>query len=732
MVMLTINNKEVEGNEGDTILEVAEAADIYIPTLCNHPQLPPFGSCRMCLVKVQDMQNYVPACTTPIDEGMVVYTDIEELKRLKRNILELILCDHPSACIVCDDRELCFKYHKDPEKAGTTTGCRFCPNKDDCELYEIADHLDIKDLRLEVRYKELPIHRDDFFIERNYNLCILCGRCVRECREIRGVSAVAFTERSHKATVGTAFDKPLIESECIFCGACIDVCPTGALSEKALKWGGKAEKITSTTCMLCPFGCNINVESRRERVMNVWSPRENINEGQLCMKGRFIIPPLMNSPNRARHPMIRKNGTLQPVSWEKAIAYAAEHLMKYNGGEVGIGVSSWLTNEDAYLLQKFARGVMGTDNLLPISSMIQGVARPLAENFGFCGPTGTIEKLDTADTILIIGTDLNLSAPVLLVPTYRAKTRGATVIMIGTNTTKVPKYVDTYVSPKKYRSFFTEVMKKMEKEKENPEGDSGKVAEALKHGNTVIIFGPGLTGEDGAETVKILSDTLSQKHITVLPAWDGGNLQGILDMGAVSGILPGQHSLSSEDAKTRIEHLWNLPIAESTGKQENMKVLYLTEPVSSVPENVEFLVLHTIFDTDLAERADVVFPTTAFTEMEGTVTNLEGRVQRVTQCTNPPAMAMSPWRAITNLAEAMDASGFEYEAVSEVTDEIFQCIPEMDIGIYSRQKKKSEQLSIGEDEIPPPHGELGYGGTYLGDLVKDFDAIVSYWRSNNE
>jgi hypothetical protein len=209
MVTVTIDGKKVSGKDGQTVLDLATAADIYIPTLCHHPKLAPFGACRMCLVKVEGMRNVVPACCTPVTEGMMVKTDDEELRGLRKNILSLILSEHPSGCIVCEDRELCFKYHAEPQKAGCCTGCKTCPNMEGCELYRVAERMGIKEIGVRIEYKDIPVKRDDPFMDRDYNICILCGRCVRVCDEIRGAGAIAFTSRSQKATIGTAFDKPL-------------------------------------------------------------------------------------------------------------------------------------------------------------------------------------------------------------------------------------------------------------------------------------------------------------------------------------------------------------------------------------------------------------------------------------------------------------------------------------------------------------------------------------------
>ena len=171
--MMRINGKEVPCAKGQSVLDVAAAAGIYIPTLCNHPHLPPFGACRICLVKVEGMRWFNPACTTPARDGMVVQTEDEELQALRRSILALTLSEHPNSCIVCKDKALCAKYNVCPTKAGRVTGCNLCPAKETCELKKVADYLKLEDVGYELDYHYYPLERKDPFYDRDYNLCIL-------------------------------------------------------------------------------------------------------------------------------------------------------------------------------------------------------------------------------------------------------------------------------------------------------------------------------------------------------------------------------------------------------------------------------------------------------------------------------------------------------------------------------------------------------------------------------
>jgi predicted molibdopterin-dependent oxidoreductase YjgC len=713
MVNVTLDGKTFQANEGQTILEVAKAADIYIPTLCNHPKLAPFGACRMCLVKVEGMRSVVPACTTPVAEGMKVTTSDGELVDLRQSILELILSEHPSACIVCEDRELCFKYHREPQKAGSCTGCKTCPNLEGCELYKVAETLGIKNIGVKIEYKNIPVRRGDPFLDRDYNICILCGRCVRVCDELRGESAIAFTQRSKEATIGTAFDKPLLDSGCVFCGACVDTCPTGALSEKRTKWGGKADAISQSVCLLCPAGCSLFVESKFGRVLNSRPTSGGPSDGQLCSLGRFCLPPLVNFSRRLEYPMVRKGSVLQPVSWEAALARAAEKLRSYKPDEIGIVVSPSLTNEAGYLLKRFANEVLHTDNLVLASRMASPAADGLMAATGNAGPIGTIADLASAQSILVVGSDPELDAPVLLPPIYQAKKRGASVLYAG-NVAKLPRYVDLHATPGNLLEFLAEVARKafpaqavaMGLSHSNLPAPEARLAhemgERIAKGRLAIVFGPQIAGPDGARTVALLAAMASHTGGALLPAWDGGNVQGMLDLGITGGV-PGK-----------------------------LRALYLTQPIEKIPGGVELVILQDIYRSDLMDKAEVVLPASAFTETDGTATSLERRVQRVVKCAGLPKMSQEDWAIISKLATAMGGQGFGFASASEVTDEMLKAHPAMKLGLTEGQPSV-KAVDIGAIPHSAPETLVAdrgirHRGAPVREMVDDYDRLLVKWR----
>lgn len=355
--VMTINGKNVSFTPGETILDVARRSGIYIPTLCARADLPSTGSCRLCLVKVEGMRGYATSCTTPAEKGMVVTTNSPEIEKLRRGILELILSEHPSACLVCPIRETCEKFNAPSSKTGRVTGCNMCPNRDTCELRQLVEYLGLQDIRYPILYKDFPLERDDPFMDRDYNLCILCGRCIQVCRKNLGISAISFVQRGHDTKVGTSFEKLHVDGDCRFCMHCVDVCPTGALSVRGSKWYGYPEKETPVTCILCERGCELVVDTKWDKIMGAHPVRDmSAGEREYCVKGRCCLPGLFNSPERLKYPaMRREDGKFVYTDWDTALKNLSDVLSAYKPHEIALLSSSHITDESAYAFHEFAR-----------------------------------------------------------------------------------------------------------------------------------------------------------------------------------------------------------------------------------------------------------------------------------------------------------------------------------------------------------------------------------------
>lgn len=340
MMNLTINGKRIAVPDNATILDAARRNDIYIPTLCDDPRLEPHGGCRLCLVQVKGMPRLVSACTTPAAEGMEVETTNEQIEHQRRTIVELLLSDHPNDCMVC-------------ARAG------------DCTLQELAYFYDLRANRFYGERRQYTKKDLNPFIARDMDKCILCGKCVRVCEEIQGLGAIDVTGRGFTAKVSPPFEKDL---DCEFCGQCVSLCPTGALIGKQSLGKGRQMDVkkVETVCGYCGCGCNLTLHTSRNEIVRVTSRPDTVNEGWLCVKGRYGQS-FINSPDRLTTPLIKKEGKFAPASWDEALGYIAERMgaIKEKHGPDAIGglSSARCTNEENYLFQKFIRAVIGTNNV---------------------------------------------------------------------------------------------------------------------------------------------------------------------------------------------------------------------------------------------------------------------------------------------------------------------------------------------------------------------------------
>jgi formate dehydrogenase alpha subunit len=342
-IQVTIDGREVTVPAGTTILDAARDLGIDIPTLCHHETLSPAASCRLCVVEVEGRPNLMPACATELVDGMSLQTESEAVVEARKLILDLLLSDHPLACITC-------------EQSGG------------CTLQEYCYRYGVEASTFEGDKRKLPIESDNPMIERDMNKCILCGKCVRVCAEVQVTNAIDFTERGFESQIAASFDNPLATDFCRFCGQCADICPTGAIANKQLKgtrtWD--REKVR-TTCPFCGVGCNFDLNVAGGKVLGVTAAYDApANQGSLCVKGRFHTD-LIYSPDRITTPLIKKDGVWEKATWDEALELVARRLLEIRGehGNLSVGVlsSARCTNEENYLLQRLTRAGLNTNSI---------------------------------------------------------------------------------------------------------------------------------------------------------------------------------------------------------------------------------------------------------------------------------------------------------------------------------------------------------------------------------
>ena len=397
MITLTIDGIEVEVEKGATILDAAEKAGVRIPTLCHDKRLIPFGSCRMCVVELKGRPGRLtPACFNPARNGMEVITSSPAVVESRKMQLQLLLRTHPLDCPVCE--------------AGGF-----------CDLQDLVYEYGVDSLPFPRVDPGFPVENRSKFIKRDMARCIRCGSCVRICNEVQGVNEISFVNRGIETEIGPDFGRPLY---CEFCGQCVSVCPVGALVNKPLD--GKAVvrswemKRTDTTCSFCALGCRLTLDTAvvrgKEKIIQVESCFDSgSNEGNLCVKGRYGWP-YVSSDKRLTRPLVRKGDRLVETSWDEALLEAGTLLrdIKNTSGPDALAVlgGARLTNEEAYALQRFARGVMGAPNLDHGAGAYRPLTHGIASIIGYPGAAGNMKDIREADVILAVCGDFKNTHPV--------------------------------------------------------------------------------------------------------------------------------------------------------------------------------------------------------------------------------------------------------------------------------------------------------------------------------
>ena len=730
LITLQIDGVEVTVPEGTSVLRAAAEADINIPKLCASDNLEAFGSCRICAVEIEGRRGTPASCTTPVEAGMQVNTQTDKLARLRRNIMELYISDHPLDCLTC-------------------------PSNGDCELQDMAGAVGLREVRYGFKGENhLDAQKDESnpYFTFEPSKCIVCSRCVRACEEVQGTFALTISGRGFDSTVSPGQDQPFLDSECVSCGACVQSCPTSTLMEKSVIDAGQPEHSVVTTCAYCGVGCSFKADMKGSEVIRMVPYKDGqANHGHSCVKGRFAFG-YATHEDRITQPMIRDSidQPWQEVSWDEAISFAAERLrsIQADHGRESIGgiTSSRCTNEETYLVQKLIRAAFGNNNTDTCARVCHsptgyGLKTTLGESAG----TQTFDSVMHADLVMVIGANPTDAHPVFGSLLKRRLREGAKLIVVD------PRRIDLVKSPhvetqhhlklrpgsnvafvnamahvivtegledsafiaerceeqayQAWRTFISEP----QHAPEQTEAITGIPADELRSaarlyaqaGNAAIYYGLGVTEHSqgssmvmGIANLALATGNIGREGVGVNPLRGQNNVQGSCDMGSFPHELPGYQHVADDAVRSRFEARWNVELDNEPGLRiPNMfdaaldgtfRGLYCqgediaqsdpnTSHVEAALKALDCLIVQDIFLNETAKFAHVFLPGSSFLEKDGTFTNAERRINRVRKVM-PPLAGKADWEATMLLSNALGYP-MDYQDPSEIMDEIAALTP---------------------------------------------------------
>ncbi len=729
-VTLTIDGVSVSVPEGTSIMRAAMDMGTEIPKLCATDSLQSFGSCRLCLVEIEGRNGTPASCTTPVAPGIVVKTQTERLKALRKGVMELYISDHPLDCLTC-----------------AANG--------DCELQTQAGAVGLREVRYGYaganHFDEVKDQSNPYFTYDPAK-CIVCNRCVRACEEVQGTFALTIDGRGFESRVAAGQDQPFLESECVSCGACVQACPTATLTEKSVIEIGLPEHSAVTTCAYCGVGCTFKAEMRGEELVRMVPYKDGkANHGHSCVKGRFAWG-YATHRDRILKPMIRASISepWREVSWEEAIAYTASEFKRiqvaYGKRAIGGITSSRCTNEETYLIQKLIRGGFGNNNVDTCARVCHSpTGYGLKTAFGTSAGTQDFDSIDEMDVMLLIGVNPTDGHPVVASHMKKRLRGGAKLIVIdprridlvrtphieadyhlplkpGTNVAILTALAHVIVTEGLVNEAFVRercdwsefqdwaaFVSEPRNSPEEVEKISGVPADLIRGaarlyatgGNAAIFYGLGVTEHSqGSTTVLAIANlamatgNLGRPGVGVNPLRGQNNVQGACDMGSFPHEFAGYRHVSDDATREIYESLWGVEIDHEPGLRiPNMldaavegafRGIYIqgedilqsdpdTHHVAAGLAAMECVVVQDLFLNETANYAHVFLPGSTFLEKDGTFTNAERRIQRVRKVMSPKN-GYGDWEITQLLANAM---GFEmhYSHPGEIMDEVARTTP---------------------------------------------------------
>jgi len=667
----TLDGQTVRARKGELLIAAAERAGTFVPRFCYHPRMKPVGVCRMCLVEVNGPRGstLMPSCYIEATPGMDVVTESDKVKKAQDGVLEFLLINHPLDCPVCD-------------KGGE------CPLQDQTLAYGPGESRFVE----EKRHFEKPIPISELVL-LDRERCIQCSRCTRFADEVAGEAQIDFIGRGEQIQIGTFPELPFTS---YFSGNTVQICPVGALTAAPYRFAARPWDLdqVESTCTTCSVGCRVAVQSSSNRLTRLLGiDIDPVNHGWLCDKGRFAAD-AVNSEDRLTEPMVRKDGSLVPVTWYEALEVVAQGLQAaLTDGPESIGVigGGRLTNEGAYAWARLAKGVLGTDSV--DAQLGDGLPGELVLGL----PRATIDQAASASTVILLTGDLREELPVLFLRLRAAAVDGdLSIVELSPQATSLTAVAD--VSLRYGPGDVGALVDALVSGGTPPAAatDADALADARRligEGSVVVVVGRPSLAEDG-ELVAAAAQALAAALPTArfLPALRRGNVLGAIDMGLAPGLLPGRVTL--EAGRDWFEGAWgSVPtgrgrgtsdiLAAAAGEQaEGGRVTALVvlgaEPLADFPdrrlarralEGAEFVVAVATAPGELLDYADVVLPAAEAHERPGTTTNIEGRISRLGQKLVPPGQAWPDWMIAGELAVHL-GQDLGFDSVGTVWDEI--------------------------------------------------------------